>query len=138
MNTTNKQPEMAAAAPEAPRDESAEQIKERFADGKWHAVETIAKALELDEPHVAETLRTMVALRGTYGCKAERKQHSSKLSYRIYKSDRAIPATELLAKLTPIVAGLRAEGKRSAAAASPAAVAILAGQLQKLIDEWTQ
>ena len=138
MNTTNKQPEMAAAAPEAPRDESAEQIKERFADGKWHAIETIAKALELDEPHVAETLRTMQALRGTYGCRAERKQNTSKLIYRIFKSDRAVPATELLAKLTPIVAGLRAEGKRSAAAASPAAVAILVGQLQKLLDEWTQ
>jgi hypothetical protein len=114
-----------------------EQIVEKFADGKWHTTTEMAEALDLDEEHVKDTLAQMIRLRGTYGCKAERKSPGSK-SFRIFKKNREIPATELLEKLTPILNGLRAEGKRSHAAASPATVALLAGQLQKLLDEWTQ
>jgi hypothetical protein len=110
------------------------EIKERFADGKWHTVDTIAGSLELDPQHVADTLRTMLA--GAYGCKAERKEHSSKPTYRIFKSDRMLSASEVIEKLTPIVERLRFQGKASAATASPASVAILAHELQKLLDEW--
>lgn len=112
-------------------------IVKQFGDGKWHQVEVIAKALGTDADHVDGALGMMLKYT-THGASAEKRIHSRSHQYRIFKQDRAIANSELLEKLTPIVKGLEAEGRRSAAAASPAAVAILANQLRKLLDEWTQ
>ena len=113
------------------------QIREYFADGKWHDLAVIADKIEADEAHVEATLDGMWK-NGYYGCKAEKKQVGKSHAYRIFKQDRAVATSELLEKLAPIIKALEAEGKASAAAASPANVAILAGKLRKLLNEWAE
>ena len=113
------------------------QIARRFADGKWHAVKAIAASIEADEEHVLATLRNMAKLQ-TYGCRAEQRNMPKGIHFRIYGKDKAVPVPVLLERLTPIVRGLEEQGRASAAAASPAAVLILAGKLRKLLDEWAQ
>ncbi|MCP3473810.1 hypothetical protein NLM33_26195 [Bradyrhizobium sp. CCGUVB1N3] len=111
-------------------------IVKQFGDGKWHEADAIAKALNTDVDHVDGAMRMMTKY-GTHGAKAEKRSYGTSHRYRIFKQDRAIGSAELLEKLTPIIKGLEAEGRSSAAAASPAAVRILAGKLRKLLDEWT-
>lgn len=113
-------------------------IVEQFGDGKWHALATIAKAIEEPEEHIVETLRTMEALRGTYGARCERKKVGTSSSYRIFRQTRTISSAELNTKLTPLIEGLKAEGKKNMATMSPGTVAHLAGLLQQLLDEWTE
>lgn len=113
-------------------------IVDQFGDGKWHPLTTIAEAVDTPEEHVVETLRTMEALRGTYGARCERKKVGTSFSYRIFRQTRTISSEELKTKLTPLIEGLKAEGKKNMATMSPATVAHLAGWLQKLLDEWTE
>jgi len=113
-------------------------IVEQFGDNKWHPLAIIAKGVEASEEHVAETLHTMQALRGTYGAKCERKQVGTSFSYRIFRQTRTISSAELKTKLTPLIEGLKAEGKKNMATMSPGTVAHLAGSLQHLLDEWTE
>lgn len=113
-------------------------IREHFADGKWHDSEVIAKRIEADLDHVRETLDG-ICNHQSYNCKAEKKRVGpTGISYRIFNLEQAISTTELLEKLTPIIERLKAAGKLSAARASPAAVAILAAQLDKLLAEWVR
>ena len=128
--------EVALTAPRRPKIGNA--IKENFADGKWHSLAVIANKLDADEAHVRETLDG-ISKNQTYGCKAEKKRVGKDgVSYRIFKQDRAVPSGELLEKLSPILAGLEAEGKKSMATMAPAAVAILAHKLRTLLKEWTE
>jgi hypothetical protein len=105
---------------------------EKFADGRWHAIETIAKELEVT-PEQAET-----ALRRTTKLAMEKKQVGKSFHFRLFGKTRMISSQELTTKLGPIIEGLRAEGKKRAEAASPATVAHLTAQLQKLIEEWSR
>lgn len=113
-------------------------IVEQFGDGKWHSLASIAGAIEAPEEHIVETLRTMEALRGTYGARCERKKVGTSSSYRIFRQTRMISSAELKTKLTPLVEGLKAEGRKNMATMSTATVAHLAGSLQLLLDEWTE
>jgi hypothetical protein len=113
-------------------------IVEQFGDGEWHSLATIAEAIEAPEEHIVETLRTMEALRGTYGARCERKKVGTSSSYRIFRQTRTISSAELKTKLTPLIEGLKAEGKKNMATMSPGTVAHLAGSLQRLLDEWTE
>jgi len=113
-------------------------VVKKFGDGEWHPLTTIVEALDLPEAHIVETLRTMTALRGTYGARCERKQVGTSFSYRIFPQTRTISSAELKTKLTPLIEGLKAEGKKNMATMSPGTVAHLAGSLQQLLDEWTE
>lgn len=113
-------------------------IKEQFADGQWHAVDDISAAVGADADHVTDTLKN-ISQHQTYGCKAERKRGpGGGQQWRLFKLDRVVSSGELLNKLTPIIKDLEDEGRSSAAAASPARVAILAHKLRKLLDGWVQ
>lgn len=112
-------------------------IKKACADGKWHNLTVIAGKIELDEDRVRKTLDSICSS-PKYGCKAEKKLVGTGVAYRLFKLDRAIPAGELLEKLSPILDGLEAEGKKTMATMAPAAVAILAHKLRKLLKEWTE
>lgn len=114
------------------------QLVDTYADGKWHAPRTMAAQLGLDLDHVESTLNTMKALRGTYGCKAERKKVGRVWHYRIFKAEKKVSSAELAEKLAPIIDGLMIEGKKNPATASPPAVLILAHQLKRLVDEWSE
>lgn len=114
------------------------EIVAQFADGKWHALAKIAKALDTDEDHVSDTLCTMQRLRGTYGCRAEKKIVGTHLEYRLFKTDKTVTSTELVEKLSPILKGIEAQGKKTLATWSPTAIAILAHQLRQLLNEWSE
>jgi hypothetical protein len=113
-------------------------IVEQFGDGKWHPLAVIAEAIGSSEKDVTDTLTTMKSLRGTHGARCERKKVGTSSSYRIFRQTRMISSAELKTKLTPLIEGLKAEGKKNMATMSPATVAHLAGSLQLLLDEWTE
>jgi hypothetical protein len=112
-------------------------IREHFANGKWHATQTIATKIEADQDHVATTLDG-ICKNQTYGCNAEKKKVGTHVEYRIFKMKKTISSNELIEKLTPIIEGLRAEGKKNMVTMSPQTVAVLAHRLQKLLDEWAE
>jgi len=113
-------------------------IVDGFADGAWHALETIAKGLGTDEEHVAATLKTMAALR-TYGVeKVEARPYRASQQYRIFRAGRSVAADEIRTKLDPLVKGLEAEGKKNMATMSPGTVAHLAALIRQLVKEWTE
>ena len=74
----------------------------------------------------------------TYGCKAEKKKVGQHVEYRIFRLDQTVSSSELIEKLTPILKGLEAEGAKNMATMSPGTVAYLAGQLRRLLEEWTE
>jgi len=110
-----------------------------FGDGKWHSPDQMAARLDVEVDLVEATLTTMRERPGgTYGAKAERKRVGKGFHYRIFKADKTVNSTELTEKLAPIIKKLLVEGKKNAATASPGSVLILAGNLQQLLDEWTE
>ena len=110
-------------------------IVQKFADGKWHKPETVARAINQAEDHVATTLERM-RKNQTYGAKCERRHAGKGFEYRIYKQEKMISSSELVEKLTPIIKDLKAEGRKNMATMSPATVGYLAGMLEKLVEEW--
>ena len=112
-------------------------IKERFADGKWHPLDTIVEGVGADEAHVLDTINGM-SKNGHFGCKVERKRVGTHTEFRIFKTDKTISLDELIEKLAPLIKELKAEGKKNMATMSPATVAHLAGKLSNLLDEWAQ
>jgi hypothetical protein len=112
-------------------------LVDRFGDGKWHGLATMAKALATEEEHVAATLHTMGALRGTYGANCERKRVGAGWHYRIFRNTRTISSDELSAKLGPLIELLEVEGKKNVVTISVGAVARIATLLRRQLDAWT-
>lgn len=112
-------------------------LVDQFADGSWHALETIAKFLDADEDHVTSTLNNMAG-GGTYGVeKVESRPYKTSHQYRIFRASRAVCAAEIHTKLDPLITGLEAEGKKNMATMSPGTVAMLAARIRRLVNEWT-
>jgi hypothetical protein len=126
-----------AKLPRARRPSIGESIKEHFADGKWHPLDTIVEGLGADKKHVLDTINGM-SKNGYFGCKVERKRVGTYTEFRIFKEDKTISLDELIEKLAPIIKELKAEGKKNMATMSPATVAHLAGKLSNLLDEWAR
>jgi hypothetical protein len=114
-----------------------EALKQQFADAKWHRLSNIAHRIDRDEDHVRRTLDGMLK-KQTFGCKAEKKKVGQHFEYRIFRLDKTVSSSELIEKLTPILKGLEAEGAKNMATMSPGTVAYLAGQLRRLLEEWTE
>jgi hypothetical protein len=112
-------------------------LKEQFADGKWHRLSHIVDRIDHDEDRVRRTLDGMLK-KQTNGCKAEKKKVGQHFEYRIFRLGKVIGSGELIEKLTPILKGLEAEGAKNMATMSPGTVAYLAGQLRRLLEEWTE
>jgi predicted ArsR family transcriptional regulator len=112
-------------------------LKEQFADGKWHRLSHIADKIDQGEDRVRRTLDGMLR-NWTHGCRAEKKRVGQHFEYRIFRLDKTISSSELIEKLTPILKGLKAEGAKNMATMSPGTVAYLAGQLARLLEEWTE
>jgi hypothetical protein len=110
-------------------------IKEKFADGKWHPLNTIVEGVGADKKHVLDTINGM-SKNGYFGCKVERKRVGTHTEFRIFKENKRISLDELVEKLTPIIKDLKAEGRKNMATMSPATVGYLAGMLEKLVEEW--
>jgi hypothetical protein len=112
-------------------------LKQQLADGKWRTLSSIAHKIDRDERRVRDALYRMLKNRA-HGCKAERKKVGQHFEYRIFRQDKGVSSLELTEKLTPILKGLEAEGAKNMATMSPGTVAYLAGQLRRLLEEWTE
>jgi hypothetical protein len=130
-------PIRAGSIPAARRPSIGKSIKERFADGKWRPLDIIVEGIAADKKHVLDTINGM-SKNGYFGCKVERKRVGANTEFRIFKKEKTISLDELIEKLTPIVEGLKAEGKKNMATMSPSTVAYLAAKLQRQLDEWAQ
>ena len=109
---------------------------ERFGDGEWHSLEEMAEQIEgaVDTSHVAETLRIMKQY-NSFGATSERKRVGTSWHYRIFKPTKMVSLDELTKKLTPILEGLKIEGRKTMATMVPAVVAKLAAQLERVLQE---
>ena len=115
-----------------------DKIVELFADGKWHHFDTISKACEAqDDEHTEVSLVSLSKLKSS-PVNVEKKQVGAKTAYRFFRKTKLISSSELIAKLGPIIEGLKAEGKKNMATMSPNTVAYLAGKLQQIVDQLTQ
>ena len=70
--------------------------------------------------------------------RVEVKKVGRETHYRIFKQNKTVSVDELTEKLTPIIDGLIAEGKKNMATMVPATVAMLAAKLKRLLDEWAE
>jgi hypothetical protein len=116
-----------------------EDIRNAFCDGKFHRLSTIANQVKAPEHDVQAFLDS--ALTGKGATRTEKKKDGKSFKYRIFKNSRRtgqrfISPDELKQKLDPIINSLIAEGKKNSATVSTVAVADLARQLQKTIDDW--
>jgi|SoiMethySBSTD1v2_1073268.scaffolds.fasta_scaffold4475390_2 hypothetical protein len=105
--------------------------------GKWHPLSEIAAATGASERDVNSVLETM-CWRSSYGAKAEWKKVGKERHYRIFMQQKSVSVDELTEKLTPIIKGLDAEGRKTAVTTIPAEVRMLAAKLKKLLDEWAE
>ena len=113
-------------------------IMEHFADGQWHWLDTIVETTGASEDVVKRTLDGMME-KGSYNSKCETrlKGKEQKPQYCIFSKEKSVSSTELAEKLGPLIKDLKIEGKKNMATMVPAVVAMIAEQLQRLLDEWT-
>lgn len=113
-------------------------IMEHFADGQWHWLETIVETTGANEDETKRTLNGMLE-KGTYNSKCETrlKGKEQKPQYRIFSKEKSVSSTELAEKLGPLIKDLKIEGKKNMATMVPAVIAMIAEQLQRLLDDWT-
>lgn len=105
--------------------------------GKWYAPKEIAKVIGATEDDARRIVGRLCS-RPAYGARAERKRVGTETHYRIFKQNKTVRVDELTEKLTPIIDGLIAEGKKNMATMVPATVAMLAAKLKRLLDEWAE
>jgi hypothetical protein len=75
----------------------AERILDRFADGRWHKPETIAKTLDVDTGDLSHALNTIAK------SKIEMRGGGGKEEYRILEQDRKLSALSLRKELGPMI-----------------------------------
>jgi hypothetical protein len=107
--------------------------------GKWYPLGKIAVAVGASEADTRSVVERMCwPSRTSYGVRAEKKKVGRECHYRIFKQDKTVSVDELTEKLTPIIDGLIAEGKKNMATMVPATVAMLAAKLKRFLDEWAE
>ena len=105
--------------------------------GQWHSPSHMAATAGVTEDDVRRVMNMMCKY-GTHGATAEKKKVGTALHYRIFKQEKKVSVDELTEKLTPIIDGLIAEGRKNMATMVPATVAMLAAKLKRLLDEWAE
>jgi hypothetical protein len=104
---------------------------------RWHSLEDIAgmAGVSRDDAHrIMHNIKT----NRKHHVRVEVKKVGKEIHYRIFKQDKTVSVDELTEKLTPIIDGLIAEGKKNMATMVPATVAMLAAKLKRLLDEWAE
>lgn len=118
--------------------ELAKRIVEKFADAKWHYIETICESVEGDRIAVESRLRFMKE-RGMHGCTCERRKAGKSKQYRIYKGgSKKIQVEALIKELEPHLSVLEREGRRKHALMSQAAVLDAAHRIRQLLERMAQ
>jgi len=113
-------------------------IIDKFADGKWHAIEAIAE--HIGAPVDATKARLREAKNKNFGkCVYESRKHGKTMQYRIVKGGgRKVDVAALGKEIEPILAALDEEGQKNAATVSPSTVAYLAHKIRSLIEKLAQ
>ena len=110
-------------------------IADKFADGKWHDLETIAK--HVGEP--AESLEQVLSNMDTQGNNGiglcEDRRHGKTIQYRMRKAGRKIDYDILKEELQQFINELKVEGRKTHLMSDPAAVYQIALRLEKRVDE---
>lgn len=113
-------------------------IVDKFGDGKWHSIETIAHQSDVSVEVATATIENIIRHK-TFNATAVRKRVGKTPHYQIFRQKKTVTSTELTEKLTPIIKGLMTEGKKvNLAFFSPQVVTRFAFELQKLLDDWSR
>ena len=119
-----------------PSDTSVTLIK-KCGGAKWRSAREVAHRAGIAEGDVARVIH-VIRTTHKHRAKVETKRVGKETHYRIFKQDKTVSVNELTEKLTPIIEGLMAEGKKNMATMVPATVAMLAAKLKRLLDEWAE
>jgi predicted type IV restriction endonuclease len=128
--------EAAAAAKKLPRNSSV-MVIHTCKGARWRCAREIAALSGLSEENIARVIHNIQGSH-QHRAKVESKKVGKDRQYRIFEKDKQVSLAELTTKLRPIIEGLKAEGKKSAARTSPATVARLAVLIERLLDEWAE
>jgi len=114
--------------------EISKRLLEKYADGKWHSVETMSKGINADPHELRVRLKNMQQY-GSGGVFCESRKAGKGRQFRIVKGGKKKVIVEVLRKeAEPILKALEAEGKKNMATMSPPTVLTLVHQLKKLLD----
>jgi hypothetical protein len=125
--------ELTVARPRRPK--IGKKVIEKFGDGKWYRAAEIVDYIGAPDDQVVAMLELM-RKNSTYNTKCEKKVIGGLLHYRMYPRVKPLDAKEVAEKLGPIIKGLKQEGKKNHATVSIGKVALLAAQLERLVDDW--
>jgi len=114
----------------------ADRLMARFADSKWHALDSIATRLDVSQADITATLKLLP--KPPYDAKVETKQVGLRPHHRIFRADRTIRYSELIEKLGPVIEELIDQGKRNMATMDVGTVAHCAAILKRQFDDWGQ
>lgn len=135
---------MEATKPDLVKDRTPQQygrkLAEKCGDGRWRSEREMAEmvAEDIDSATVENihgSLGQMMRSTGSHGVRAEHRTVGTENHYRLFKQDKTVSYAELAEKLRPIIKKLKVEGKKNMATMVPAAVAMLAHDLEKLLDQ---
>jgi predicted transcriptional regulator len=112
-------------------------VMEKCAGKKWRSLREIADIAGISQPAASGVMHNIQTNR-KHHVKVETKRVGKEVQYRIFKQDKTVSVDELTEKLTPIIDGLIAEGRKNMATMVPATVAMLAAKLKRLLDEWAE
>lgn len=115
-------------------------IIDKFADGKWHSKETIAKSLDIDPEQIAKAIGSMKRSKKWQMHQYEERPYRKTRQYRIVKgSGVQVDYRTLCEELEPILKQLEKHGKSNLAnMAPPAVVGELAMDIRNLLDKFAR
>lgn len=119
-----------------PRGYVKSQIMDKFADGKWHLVGTIARKLDADEGLVEDSLKRLCEPSSQTAARAEKRKVGTHLEYRVFRKQQVVGQTEAETKLRPIIDQLQAQASQTAGTMSNAAISHAAHELRLWLDKW--
>src|SRR5262252_450111 len=115
----------------------ADAILEQFADGDWHRVETIYKAIVAPPEDIDAVLKQMLTRR-THNTFCERRKGGKSWSYRLTRGvGQTIDVAILFEKVSPIIRAFYVEGRKHHAELCAATIAKLAHDLKSVIEDLT-
>lgn len=110
-------------------------IRDQFADGKWHMADEIAEAVNAETKDVRACLERWAADALT-SATVETKKSGKTIKARIFAKKHSVSPIEIKEKLSPLIQQLREEAGKSEARISRATLGMIAAQLLKFIDQW--
>lgn len=112
-------------------------VIQKCSGANWRSAKEVSDRAQIAECDVARVIH-VIRTSHKHRAKVETKRVAGKIHYRIFKQDKTVSVDELTEKLTPIIDGLIAEGKKNMATMVPATVAMFAAKLKRLLNDWAE